>query len=250
MERWSVVEGGAYAPSYSSGTFHLFSIGNVWNDFGKGHRMANHKHTQKPPKPDGKITSDLSTDTTARAPLWQATQGMYLAGRAAIDEADALAVELERTWGVGRLRLLVDTALRERFDRQRALFNSAIWHGDLERVRDQSARMCKGWRALNAAATAAGSAPLAPTVWEAATPDGEVIVVVRDNADAHAALADGRALTVYTMAEVARLLAAFPEIAKIKARFEGATVEAARHIADPLDALPATNAKLDDPLPI
>ena len=212
--------------------------------------MANPRHTKKSPKPDGKIVTDLAHDQAARGAPWQATQGMYLAGRAAIDEADALAVEMERKWGVGRLRLLVDTTLRERFDKQRALFNTAIWHGDLERVRDQSSRMCKGWRALDAAATAAGGHPLAPVVWEAATPDGEVVAVVRDNADAHAAIASGRALTVYTMAEVAKLLSAFPEIARIKARFEGATVEAARHIADPLDALPATRAGLDDPLPI
>jgi hypothetical protein len=212
--------------------------------------MANPKHTTKPPNPDGKITTDLAHDQTARAAPWQATQGMYLAGRAAIDEADALALEMERTWGVGRLRLLVDTTLRERFDKQRALFNTAIWTGDLEAVRNQSARMCKGWRALDAAATAAGKPHLAPTVWEAVTPDGEVIAVVRDNADAHAALADGRALTVYTMAEVARLLAVFPEIARIKAVAQGATVEAARQITDPLDALPPTRAKLDDPLPI
>jgi hypothetical protein len=212
--------------------------------------MANPKHTTKAPKPDGKITTDLPHDQTARAAPWQATQGMYLAGRAAIDEADALAIEMERTWGVGRLRLLVDTTLRERFDKQRALFNTAIWTGDLEAVRDQSARMCKGWRALNAAATAAGKQHLAPTVWEAATPDGEVVAVVRDNADAHAALADGRALTVYTMAEVARLLAAFPALARIKHVAQGATAEAARQITDPLDALPHTRAKLDDPLPI
>jgi hypothetical protein len=212
--------------------------------------MANPKHTTKPPKPDGKITTDLGHAPAVQAAPWQATQGMYLAGRAAIDEADALALEMERTWGVGRLRLLVDTTLRERFDKQRALFNGAIWHGDLEAVRDQSARMCKGWRALDAAATAAGKQHLAPTVWESATPDGEVIAVVRDNADAHAALADGRALTVYTMAEVARLLAASPALAKIKAVAPSATVEAARQITDPLDALPATRAKLDDPLPI
>ena len=38
---------------------------------------------------------------------WAGETATWLAGRAALDEADALAIELERKWGCGRLRLVV-----------------------------------------------------------------------------------------------------------------------------------------------
>ena len=50
---------------------------------------------------------------------WADETPSWLAGRAALDEADALAIELERKWGCGRLRLLVSPELRARFDAQR-----------------------------------------------------------------------------------------------------------------------------------
>ena len=50
---------------------------------------------------------------------WANETATWLAGRAALDEADALAIELERKWGCGRLRLLVSPELRVRFDSQR-----------------------------------------------------------------------------------------------------------------------------------
>ena len=61
---------------------------------------------------------------------WASTPGTYIAGQANIDGADKVAVEMEKKWGCDRLRLLVDTELREKFDRQRYLFNAAVWHGD------------------------------------------------------------------------------------------------------------------------
>jgi hypothetical protein len=212
--------------------------------------MARYNPTAKPPRATTAITTDIAAPAVDAAP-WQASHGQYLAGRAALDDADALALEMERRWGVGRLRLLVPVELREKFDRQRYLLNQAIWYGDLEAVRLQARRMCAAWRAADAAATAAGAAHLAPTVWEAATPDGAVVAVVRDNADGHAVLAEGRALTVYTMQEVARMLAAFPALAAVKAAISGATVEAARQITDPLDGVHVTHArgKLDDEIP-
>ena len=62
---------------------------------------------------------------------WASTPGTYIAGQANIDGADKVAVEMEKKWGCDRLRLLVSTEMREKFDRQRYLFNSAVWHGDL-----------------------------------------------------------------------------------------------------------------------
>ena len=69
---------------------------------------------------------------------WAKTIGGMIAGQAAIDGADVVALAMEERWGAGRLRLLVPTELREKFDRQRFRFNSAIWHGDLEQVRAEA----------------------------------------------------------------------------------------------------------------
>ena len=80
---------------------------------------------------------------------WAATYGTHLAGQAAIDGADHAGITMENKWGAGRLRLLVSTELREKFDKQRFLFNAAVWHGDLAEVQEQSRRMTNAWMALD-----------------------------------------------------------------------------------------------------
>ena len=105
----------------------------------------------------------------------------------AIGEADRLASEMEQVWGVGRLRLLVSPHLREKFDRQRYLFNQAIWHGDLEAVRTQSARLIAAWVALDKFAVGADEPSLSPEVWEVRLEDGTVAAIVRSPEEARAA---------------------------------------------------------------
>ena len=65
----------------------------------------------------------------------------------------------EPKWGAGRLRLLVTPELREKFNRQRCLFNAAIWQVDLEAMRRKADRMVTAWLALDRAATAARRQP-------------------------------------------------------------------------------------------
>src|SRR5215207_11069751 len=106
-----------------------------------------------------KLKQQPIDDTPSRR--WPNSYGGYLSGRAAIDEVDALAASMESKWGCDRLRLLVCRELRERFDRQRYLFNQAIWHGkDVEAVRREAGRMVRAWKALDKAATEAGQEPL------------------------------------------------------------------------------------------
>lgn len=145
----------------------------------------------------------------------------------AITALDHVARTAEQTWGVGRLRCLVDDELRGRFDRQRLKVDQLIWRDDVP-ARDvvpQIDAMRRGWAALDAAARAAGHAPKPPEVWEVRQDDGSVVAIVRDAADASMVQPDGRKIAVYTLAEVARLLAAYPAIARIKHEFQGATVE-------------------------
>lgn len=166
---------------------------------------------------------------------WMTTPGMYIAGRAALDEADALEVELELKWGRDRLRLLVDTELREKFDRQRYLMSQARWKGGLEDVRRESARMVKAWNALDKAAEAAGAQVLDPAIWEVCLDDGTVATIVRDPQLANRVLAEGRKINVYTLDEIANMISAFPDVVKAKKSFPGATVlQTKTRVNDPL----------------
>lgn len=149
------------------------------------------------------------------------------AGSAAIGEVDRLAYEMENFWGVGRLRLLVSLDLRERFDRQVLLYRNAIRQGAVSDVTAQATRMAAGWRKLDRQAREDGHRGVAEVaeVWETATPDGEVVAIVKNDADAAHVLRSGRALQVYTLAEIARLLGAVGNsIGVIKTVFPGAKV--------------------------
>ena len=188
--------------------------------------------------------------TIDKAPSWQATVGTYISGQAEVDEMDLVAGEMERKWGAGRLRLLVDIPLREKFDRQRYLVNQALWHGELQDVIRESRRMIAAWRALDRAAEAAGRQEASPEVWEATLANGAVAAIVRDPNHANLVKADGRHVRVYTLDEIAHLIHGFPELAAAKDVFPGAYVEKVRgRISDPLDAVPDSKAPIDDPIP-
>lgn len=179
---------------------------------------------------------------------------IYITAQAHIDTADQVASEMERKWGCGRLRLLVSAELTEKFDRQRYLWNQAIWYGDLEAVRREAARMITAWRTLDRVAAAAGQTPLAPQVWEVRLKDGTVAAIVPDFFEAHAVVAQGRAVVVYSLEEIGRLLEAYHVVIKAKQAFPGATVtEVRRPNGDPLNAIidtkPGLDDLMDDPLP-
>lgn len=201
-------------------------------------------------KPQSIIHGDTTVRPMSDERSWARGHGTYIAGRAYIDGADETASEMEAKWGADRLRLLVGPDLREKFDRQRYLLNQAIWHGDLEQVRREAGRMVKAWQALDREATAAGKIPLAPQVWETTLEDGSVAAIVPSNDHAHAVVAEGRQVAVYTLDEIGRLLSNYPEVAKAKLTFPGATVTAIRRsVDDPLDAIHDTDSPLDDPMP-
>ena len=190
------------------------------------------KPARRPP-----AKSDRGVAVSHYTPIpWMATPGMYIAGRAALDEADALEVELELKWGRDRLRLLVSTELREKFDRQRYLTSQARWTGNLEDVKREAARMAKAWTALDKAAEANGAEVLDPAIWEVCLEDGTVATIVREPQLANRILAEGRKINVYTLDEIANIISAFPEIAMAKKEFPGATVTKTKTIVqDPLD---------------
>jgi hypothetical protein len=183
-------------------------------------------------------------------PPWQETVGTYITGREALDDVDMVAIRTEERWGRDRLRLLVDAGLREKFDRQRYLLNQAMWHGDLQDVLREADRMLKAYRALDRAADAAGADKLAPEVWEGVTPDGTVVAIVRNDMDLRLVVAQGRHVEVYTVDEIARLLAAYPALVAAKVSFPGAQVtRASGPPRDPLQVVPDSKAPIDDAIP-
>ena len=144
--------------------------------------------------------------------------------QAVVDGVDQVAHEMEMKWGVDRLRLLVDDDLRARFDQQAELFDDAILAKDAKDVREHGDAMRRGWQALDQAAADAGQSELAPSVWEFQTANG-VIAVVRTNPEAHAVAGDERGVEVWTLDEIAELIANFPEAVRaVKRVFPGAKV--------------------------
>jgi hypothetical protein len=157
--------------------------------------------------------------------------------QAIVDGVDHRCRELDRKWGIGRLRLLVDDELRARFDRQREMFSAALVSGDEEQVALHGAAMRRGWDALDAAATAAGAEPLHPEVWECTLPgSGEVVAIVRTEAEAQHVCRDAE---VYSLAEIATLIERLgDQIRKVKTLYPGASVAEIRDREPPLITTP------------
>ena len=175
--------------------------------------------TQKKPSTDENV--DFRSRTWSMAD-WGRVQST-------LDGVDALANEMERKWGVGRLRLLVDDDLRARFDEQARLWNLSLWEGATaaEAIHHGQA-MRRGWVALDKWAETNSCRPLVPAVWEVGLADGTVAAITRTTAEAAAATRENRAMRVYTLDEIGRLLSSIPSIAKVKEFFPGAEVTAVR----------------------
>jgi hypothetical protein len=177
---------------------------------------------------------------------WEQSYATYLTGCSYIDGTDALAIELEAKWGCDRLRLLVPQDYREKFDRQRLLYHSAITNGTLEDVRREAVRMATAWRTCDSIATDSGAAPRPPERWEVSLEDGTGAVLVPDSERAALVRPDGRSLAVYTLAEIGRLLGHYRQIVAAKLTCPGAEVTAIRQsVGDPLRWMP-TGVALDD----
>jgi hypothetical protein len=194
------------------------------------------------------------TETVAGPVRWDHSYGTYLTGRSHLDGVDAAAIEAERKWGPGRLRLLVDQPTREKFDRQRMLFNKAIQLGTLDDVVREAPRMATAWRVCDRLATEAGAQPLPPDRWEVVLDDGVVAVVVPDSERAALVRYDGRALAIYTLAEIGKLLGHYQQITAAKLTIQGATVTGIRmNVEDPLRWTPQgacfDDEVADDPIP-
>ena len=178
--------------------------------------------------------------TVVHPNAWNKSHGTYIAGCSHIDGVSALAADLERRWGCDRLRLLVDQPLREKFDRQRYLFNAAITNGELADVERESRRMRTAWLAVERAALDAGAKGIDPITMEVAMDDGTVLIITPTNAEAKVTLDQvaGRKAVVYTLEEVARIVAHYRDVVNMKLSYPGSEVtRVSKGVADPLDGI-------------
>ena len=152
----------------------------------------------------------------------------------AVEALDEVAHSCERKWGVDRLPRLVSVDLAEKFYRQVEKLNDAIADeatgGSVANVEFEAGRMVNAWRALDAAAEAAGAEEASGLYLSARMADGRSLVICSDleavgvwrmvNPDQPAA--------VWTLDEVVKVLEGFDLVNRTKHLFEGAVVEDAR----------------------
>ena len=136
----------------------------------------------------------------------------------------------------------------ERFVAQRQKWQLAIFEcagsldaADLDRVRKHGEAMIRAYDKLASLAVQSGHDPLPATTWEFELEDGTPVILVRDRAELAQVNTQGRAAQVWSLDEIATVIAKFPMIARAKECFPGAEVIQMR--TDPL-----VIGKLDDGL--
>ena len=92
----------------------------------------------------------------ARQGISEAESRAWAAANAALDR---VAVDLERTWGVNRLPELVAPDLAAKFATAQEQCDEAIRSGDTAAAAGKATALVRGWKALDAAARAAGHTP-------------------------------------------------------------------------------------------
>lgn len=157
--------------------------------------------------------------------------------KALFEGVDAARKEAEATWGAERLPILIGVEWRVKLRRQQARFSLALqtaWQADqvsgdqIEAVRNAAAAMERGWARVAEIASEAGHRPLHGDVFgERLLADGSIVAFVRDNDAAAQVNREGRAVTVYTLDELATLIGTLvPESLQLaKVHFPGARFE-------------------------
>ena len=133
-----------------------------------------------------------------------------------------MALEMERKWGIARLRLLVSDLLRAKYDAQCDKFNATIQSGKEAEIRKHGEAMKRAWKALDEAATRDGHQPKPPEVWEVSLDNGDTAAIVQDSADA-SMIPDHQ--PVFSLEEIGRLIDALGTVPlETKRIFPGAEV--------------------------
>jgi hypothetical protein len=159
--------------------------------------------------------------------------------KAIIETVDRHAREVSLRWGYNRLPHLVPIEWTERFLTQKHKWELACWEcsgslspDDLARVRTHGEAMIRAFAKLEAIATEQGDWSGPGPHWEFELKDGTPVVLVRDRAELSQVDLKGRAAQVWSLDEIADILAKFPDMTRTKECFPGAELISLR--TDPL----------------
>lgn len=148
-----------------------------------------------------------------------------------IETVDRHAREVNVRWGFNRLPHLVPVKWAEGFAKQKRAWETACFEcagslspADLERVRTEGATMIRAYDKLATIATEQGETQYPPTRWEFELKDGTPVVLVRDRSELAQVDLGGRKGQVWSLDEIADVIAKFPDIARAKECFPGAEV--------------------------
>lgn len=169
-----------------------------------------------------------------------------------IKTVDEHARQVNRRWGFNRLPHLVPVEWTEKFVSQKSKWELACFEcagslkqSDLDRVRKHGDAMLRAYEALERIAIERGYSPTPPTWWEFELKDGTPVILVRDRAELAQVEPDGRSVQIWSLDEIAEIVAKFPEISRAKDCFPGAEViqmgtsfKVHDELNDSLDGLP------------
>lgn len=148
-----------------------------------------------------------------------------------IETVDERARECNRKWGHNRLPHLVPLDWLDKFRSQKRKWELACFEccgsllaEDRERVRKQAEAMLRAFDKLETLAVAEGYLPTPPNEIEFELSDGTPVILVRTRAEMAQIDPAGRKAQVWSLEEVATVIAKFPMIAATKDAFPGAEV--------------------------
>lgn len=132
-----------------------------------------------------------------------------------LTEYDRVVSEYERRWGCERLPLLVSPELRDRFWAQMDKLNDAISKNAPADVEHQVAVTLRAYAALEKEAIAMGGIEIGGDVWTAPMKDGRVVAICRDVYEVGNIKKDMPDALVYSVQEVAAILASWSDQNKL-----------------------------------
>ena len=184
------------------------------------------------------------TKPSTASSMSEAESRAWAAATAALDR---VAVDLERTWGVNRLPELVAPDLAAKFATAQEQCDEAIRSGDTAAAAGKATALARGWKALDAAARAAGHQPNDLGVVWTASVEGQAFAVCLHTADVGATADRYPGHTAVALQELLRVLIAREAAIYRKAKtiWPGAAITAAR----PASTKPPANWKAGDDLP-
>lgn len=146
-------------------------------------------------------------------------------------QLDELAHQMEMRWGVDRLPRLVTPETAARFQHWADKLNNALEHGGSD-VAELAGIVERGWKAMDAEATARGCFPLPPACYsvDLRLQGLGIVEIAIDQAHATAliwqARNEGRTVAVWTLSEVGTVLVLHGVAHAAKEAFPGAVVTA------------------------